>query len=70
MTYSHSFEKFSAWLNGQFATELFDKRILNTSQQMIIGVFLILECKSAIAHMVQVFEPFKVGDSDSTSVYV
>lgn len=37
---------------------------------MVVGVSLIFEGQSAVADMVQVLQPLKVGDSHATSVQV
>ena len=40
------------------------------TEQVVVGVTLILECQSAIADVVQIFQPFKVRDSHTTGVDV
>lgn len=40
------------------------------TEEMIIGVSLIFEGQSAVADMVQVLQPLKIGDGHTTSVQV
>ena len=71
--YSHAFEEFSAWLDGNsssHAAKLLLKRVLHTAQQVIVCVLLVFECQAAITDVVQVFEPFKVRHGHTTSINV
>ena len=38
------------------------------TEQVIVGILLILPCEFAVADVVQVLQPLKIGDSDTTSI--
>lgn len=40
------------------------------TQQVVVGVPLILESQSSVADMVQVLQPLKVGDGDAAGIQV
>ena len=44
--------------------------VLDTLQQVVVALSLVLEGEPAVRDVVQVLQPLKVGDSDTTSVDV
>lgn len=40
------------------------------TQKMVVSIFLVFECQSTIADMVKILQPLKVGNGDTTSVYI
>jgi hypothetical protein len=40
------------------------------TEEVVVGLALILEVQSSVADMVQVLQPLKVGDSHTTSVHI
>ena len=72
-TYSHTLQELSAWLNSDLGTnsaKVLLQRVLNAAQQVIVGVLLVFEGQATVADMVQVLEPFEVGDGDTASIDV
>lgn len=37
---------------------------------MVVGILLVFECQSTVAHVVKILKPLEVGDGDTTSVDV
>lgn len=49
---------------------LFGSAEVKPTEQVVVGVSLILEGESTVTDMVQIFQPFKVGDGYTASVQV
>ena len=69
----HSSVEFSRWGDRNSASDTTEpslERVLDRLQEVVVGLALILESETSVGDMVQILQPLKVGDGDTTGVDV